>query len=156
MTLRGDIGILERWHLGKDAPDYYDVTVRIPIKTVSETNQREHHMARHRRRRQQRQTVAMVMIGQLRASGIKAPCAVHLTRCAPSVGLDGDNLVSSLKAVRDGVADALGVDDGDASVTWHYEQRRSKPREWCVEIRIAKVDRPPIGPISELNLTGAE
>lgn len=110
--------------------------VRIPIRTVSETNAREHWSARHARRKQQRQTVALVMVGAIRASGVKAPCGVWLTRCAPSMGLDGDNLVSSLKAVRDGVADALGIDDGDPRVTWVYEQRRGKPNEWAVEIRI--------------------
>lgn len=59
-----------------------------------------------------------------------------MTRVAPSKGLDFDNLVSSAKACRDGIADALGVDDADARVTWHYAQRRGKPREYAVEVRV--------------------
>ncbi len=68
------------------------------------------------------------------------PCEVHLTRLAPSGGLDFDNLVSSGKAVRDGVADALGVKDNDRRVTWHYDQRPSGKRGvWGVVIEIKAV-----------------
>ena len=36
----------------------------------------------------------------------------------------GDNLPMSLKATRDGIADWLGVDDGDPSLVWHYNQSK--------------------------------
>lgn len=36
--------------------------------------------------------------------------------------LDSDNLQSSLKALRDAVAEWLGVDDRDKRVTWEYGQ----------------------------------
>lgn len=63
-----------------------------------------------------------------------APYVVTLTRVAPSQGLDCDGIPSALKAVRDGVADALGTGDGPKSpVTWRYEQRRGS---WGVEVRI--------------------
>lgn len=128
------------WQFGIDgASDRRSVTVSIPIRTVSETNMREHHMARHRRRKGQRQTAGLVLLGALRAEGVKAPCGVLLTRVAPSGGLDGDNLVSSLKAVRDGVADALGLDDADPRITWAYEQRRGKRGEYAVIIRVSEV-----------------
>ena len=84
--------------------------------------------------KQQRLTVRLVVQGHL--SGSELPCDVTLVRLAPSAGLDDDNLRSSLKAIRDGVADALGIDDRDPRVGWHYEQRRSAPRVWGVEIRI--------------------
>jgi hypothetical protein len=50
---------------------------------------------------------------------------VRLTRvhASRSRGLDDDNLRSALKAVRDGVADALGVDDRDPRLSFHYHQR---------------------------------
>jgi len=39
--------------------------------------------------------------------------------------LDDDNLAASAKHIRDGVADALGIDDGDqASARWSYRQSR--------------------------------
>lgn len=115
--------------------------VTIGIRTVSETNQREFWAARHRRRASQRLTVKLVMLGALRTEGIKAPCHVTLTRVAPSKGLDFDNLVSSQKAIRDGVADALGLDDADPRVTWEYAQRRGLRKEFAVVIHVRELRR---------------
>jgi hypothetical protein len=61
--------------------------------------------------------------------------AITLTRIAPGV-LDTDNLASALKAVRDGVADALRVDDGSSRVAWRYAQERGKPRQYAVRVAI--------------------
>jgi len=36
--------------------------------------------------------------------------------------MDSDNLARSAKAVRDGIADALGIDDGDPRIDWRYGQ----------------------------------
>ncbi len=56
---------------------------------------------------------------------------VTFVRVAPRL-LDDDNLAFAFKAMRDGVADALGVSDGPSGgVTWRYEQRRG---EVCVEV----------------------
>ena len=65
------------------------------------------------------------------------PLEVELVRVAPR-RLDSDNLTSSLKAVRDGVADWLGVDDGDERVLWRYRQRKGAPRQYLVEIAVAE------------------
>jgi hypothetical protein len=49
---------------------------------------------------------------------------VRLTRIGPRK-LDSDNVAGACKATRDGVADWLGVDDGDESrVRWVYAQER--------------------------------
>lgn len=48
---------------------------------------------------------------------------IVLTRVGPKK-LDSDGVVSSLKAVRDGIADALGVNDGDSTIRWTCEQAR--------------------------------
>ena len=63
------------------------------------------------------------------------PVTVVLTRIAPR-RLDGDNLQSGFKAVRDGVADWLGVDDGSSLVDWQYFQRSGKAGEYAVEIEV--------------------
>ncbi len=110
--------------------------VTIPVRTVSETNQREHWARRHKRRALQRKAVGLAVIGALHAEGIRAPCHVTLIRVAPSGGLDFDNLVSSLKATRDGVADALGLDDADPRIEWTYEQRRAGRREYAVVVNV--------------------
>lgn len=57
---------------------------------------------------------------------------VLLTRVAPR-RLDSDNLARSLKAVRDGVADALKRDDGDPSITWLEDQRAGA---YAVEVAV--------------------
>ena len=106
------------------------MTITLPIRTVSEANQREHHMVKWRRAKAQR-----AMVGW----AAKASCdelggllekyrslVVTLTRIAPSAGLDDDNLRGALKAVRDGVADAFGLDDRDGRIRWGYEQQRGK------------------------------
>ncbi len=108
--------------------------VNLPIRTLSEMNMRQCWQAKARRVRQQRDLTRLVLTAALLQTHREAPCEVHMTRCAPSGGLDDDNLRSALKAVRDGVADALGVDDRNPAVSWKYEQRRSKT--WGVEIRI--------------------
>lgn len=40
--------------------------------------------------------------------------------------LDDDNLRSALKACRDGIADALGSDDRNPRIKWHYGQTHGK------------------------------
>lgn len=101
----------------------------IALRTARGLNNREHHMARHRRVKAEREAVAW-MLPKTRPA---LPCVVTLTRVAPSSGLDvGDNLEGSLKAARDQVADWLGIDDRDPRVQWRYDQRRSRPRVWQV------------------------
>lgn len=60
---------------------------------------------------------------------------IVLTRVAPRK-LDGDNLQSGFKAVRDGVAQWLGVDDGDDRLDWQYRQRNGGAKVYRVEIEI--------------------
>lgn len=47
---------------------------------------------------------------------------VTLTRIAPGTLDSEDNLTAGFKAVRDGVADGLMLDDRDPRLRWHYEQ----------------------------------
>jgi hypothetical protein len=66
---------------------------------------------------------------------VDPPCVVTLTRIGPKP-LDGDNLQSAFKTVRDQIASLLRVDDADPRVEWRYGQRKG---EYGVEI---EVDRP--------------
>lgn len=120
-----------------DGTDRRSVTWTLPIRTVSESNQREHWAARARRRRKQRKDVHLLVGIMLRAEGLRAPCTVTLTRIAPRA-LDSDNLQGACKAIRDGVADALGVDDGDPRIRWEYGQRRGGAKAYGVEIRVER------------------
>lgn len=59
---------------------------------------------------------------------------MRITRVGPGT-LDDDNLARSAKAVRDELAAALGADDGDPRLTWHYAQRKAKRAAVDVVIR---------------------
>ena len=51
--------------------------------------------------------------------------SVRLVRVSPR-RLDDDNLSAALKSVRDGVADVLGVDDGDSRVVYVVDQESGR------------------------------
>lgn len=116
----------------------------IPIKTVSEANARGHWRSRHRRSKAQRAAVQahwfVASIHQLFVGAkLPSPWVVTLTRIAPSSGLDDDNLRSALKAVRDQVADELGLpNDRDPRVTWEYAQERGKARHYAVRVTVER------------------
>lgn len=135
------------------------VRVVLPIRTVSEANVHADWRIRLRRARDQRDTAALALRGPLAAfrealatSAHRLPesppqdivvaaigraelphYAVTMTRIAPK-RLDSDNLASSQKHVRDGVADALGINDRDSRVVWLYTQRRDAKWQYAVEI----------------------
>lgn len=111
------------------------IDILLHVRTWSEANQRGHWGKRARRAKKQRETARLLV----RAARVVIPksgsLVITLTRIAPR-SLDTDNLASALKAVRDGVADALGVDDGCARIEWRYAQARSKPGEYAVRVEI--------------------
>lgn len=109
----------------------------MPMRTGRGMNAREHPMARHRRVRKEREAVAWWLTQYRRHHGKPAvPCSVLLTRVAPSSGLDDDNLVSSLKGVRDEIARWLGVDDRDRmTVRYRYAQCKGP---WGVRIEFGE------------------
>ena len=111
--------------------------VEIPIRTWSEPNVRAHWAQRARRARKQRKVACAYARAAFAAHGPTcAPLTVTLTRLA-SRKLDSDNLVASLKAVRDGVADALGLDDGDERLTWRYAQEKMPRAQYAVRVEMA-------------------
>lgn len=105
----------------------------LPIRTVSEANRRGHWRRHADRIREQRWLTKTYLHGLALP---KLPAEITLTRITPHArGFDSDNVASSLKAVRDGVADAYGVDDGSPLYTWKYWQERGK--DYGVRIEIA-------------------
>lgn len=112
-------------------PPYIGKLFVVALRSESESNSRDDWRKKARRTKIMR-FAAWAHFHSARGS-VTLPVVVTLTRIAPSAGLDDDNLRGALKACRDGVADALGVDDRDARVTWAYAQRRGA---WGVEVRI--------------------
>ncbi|NIA07165.1 MAG: hypothetical protein GWP14_05955 [Actinobacteria bacterium] len=114
------------------------IEVLLPLRTWSEANLRQHWAKRARRARKQRQAAWLLVRAACNRADISfssGPITVTLTRLAPR-RLDCDNLASSLKAVRDGVADALGTDDGSSRIKWRYDQRKGQPGEYAVLVEI--------------------
>ena len=101
----------------------------IPLRLSNGLNAREHYFVRAKRVKSERRAVAWMLKGTPPA----APLIVTMTRIAPSAGLDSDNLISSCKALRDQIAEWLGVDDKHPSVKYVCNQRRGP---WAVGIQI--------------------
>jgi hypothetical protein len=68
------------------------------------------------------------------------PCVVTLRRMSSHWrGLDRhDGLPGALKNVVDGIADALGIDDGGPMVEWRYENKRCARGNFGVEVQIER------------------
>lgn len=107
----------------------------LPIHIVSAMNLREHWTVRSKRTKGQRIAARLAVQAAPRFKAIQLPVVVTLTRIAPRQ-LDDDNLASGFKAIRDGVADALGTDDRNPGVTWRYAQQKGEPREYAMTITI--------------------
>lgn len=115
----------------------------VPLKLVSGMNAREHWGSAAHRAAKQRKAGEVACANALLAWRLKQskgqdaipfPLFVLITRRGKQK-LDSDNLAISGKHVRDGIADALGVDDGDESkVTWNYRQEHSPRYSARVEI----------------------
>ena len=100
----------------------FDIVAVIPLRLVSEANAHTHWRQRSTRAKEHRTTVAAYL--RRHAFVAVGPLEVVLTRLAPGT-LDSDNLAGSAKHCRDGVADWLGIDDGDARVEWRVTQEPS-------------------------------
>ncbi len=108
--------------------------LRFDIKTVSEANQAEHWSRKHRRKKDQQNDFAMLWRQHQRT--LLLPLTVTFTRYSCKV-LDTDNLAGAFKHIQDELARQLGVDDGDGSVQWKYEQVRLAKREHYFEVEFS-------------------
>lgn len=114
------------------------IEVRMNMKIVSVANMRLHWAIKAKLAKDQRTRTRMSLAAVAESSGAEMlPVTVVLTRIAPR-RLDGDNLQSGFKAVRDGVADWLGVDDGNGLIDWQYAQRSGRPGEYAVEVEVIR------------------
>lgn len=132
------------------------VGIVLPIQTKSLLNVRWHWARKAKLAAQQRGIVLLALRTPLapfrlspakprpktRPRGPVAPAnailEAMLVRIAPRA-LDDDNLRGALKHVRDGVADALGVDDRDPRVSWRYDQWRGEPRQYAVQVSLRRL-----------------
>jgi hypothetical protein len=103
----------------------------VPIKTPSGPNAREIWQVKAARVKKERQATAW-MLKTVKRPAI--PCSVNLTRLSAGT-VDDDNLPSSLKAVRDQIAEWLGVDDRHRNIVRYvYHQRKVARGQFGVEV----------------------
>ena len=118
------------------------ITFRIDAPIPSRANERKHWAEKRRITKAQRDEAQMLAKSALRRKRLAFPVTVLLTRVSPRE-LDDDNLRGAFKAFRDGIADALGVDDRDPRVKWQYAQEKGKPQH--AEIQIREANRETMG-----------
>lgn len=108
------------------------ISTTIPIKVISVANARLNRFKLAAMNKSHRAIAANTLAGL--ASPPQAPLTIVLTRIG-SKALDTDNLAGGFKAVRDGIADWLGVDDGSPLLDWQYQQR-SGSKEYFIEVEV--------------------
>jgi len=122
-------------------PNEFFWRIEVPIRLVSEANQREHWATRNKRKRAQQRAVELAWL----AAGMRGrfhafPYVIELVRVGVRK-LDPDNLAGSFKHAQDQIARCLGVDDGDEKrVRWIYSQRKGAPKQYALEILIHESD----------------
>lgn len=103
----------------------------LPIETKGGPNKRMHWSKRAKLTASERGTTKLLLGWNFKPL---LPCTITITRLSPRL-MDDDNVQGVLKGVRDGIADRLGVDDGDPRVEWKYDQRKCKRGEFGVFVR---------------------
>lgn len=87
----------------------------------------------------EKSAMAVRLRDTLKATGLRRvelPATVRFVRVAPAY-LDDDNLRGSFKAIRDGLADALGLkSDRVPEVRWRYGQAKAGRGIYRVEVQI--------------------
>lgn len=120
------------------------IAFMLPLKTVNESNRRDHWAASAKRHARQRVVVKMTLWARCRTlrdavtKDQSKQLAILLTRYSRGK-LDTDGVVSAMKSVRDEVAACLGFDDGETRVTWHYHQEHVV-KGYAIQIRIEEIE----------------
>jgi hypothetical protein len=108
-------------------------TIELPIRTYNTANCRWHWAQKAKYAKQCRSHAFLAV----RCAGISKPpegaFVVRLVRIGKK-RMDTDGLAISFKGIRDGIAAAMGVDDGNLRITWQYEQEIGK--QYAVKITI--------------------
>lgn len=123
------------------------VVLTLSIRTrnpgnLRRSNSRIEALARAGEDRKQRKTAFVLTLAAIHKSGYTRadliPARVTLVRVGAGHLDPHDGLPSAMKRVVDGIADALGVNDGGRFVRWRYGQRKAPPKTYAVEVRIER------------------
>ena len=101
------------------------MVIEIPLRTYNTANCRWHWAKKAKYARNCR----LMAFLAVRCAGISKPPSgafvVRLVRIGKR-RMDSDGLAISFKGVRDGIAAAMGIDDGDQRIDWLYSQEIGK------------------------------
>ena len=125
------------------ATDEPVLTVALPFKVLSRANDHtsNHWGARSKTSKAHRQGATLALSGyrrQLRGMLDRTGLVVRVVRIAPRELDSHDNLGMSLKAITDGVADALAVNDRDDRVAFVPDGERGP---WGARLEFYRGDR---------------
>lgn len=110
------------------------VIVELPVRLRNTSNSRDGWRATAKRAKTIRALTRRIVGNRLpRQRGL--PFVVRLVYVGPRQ-LDDDGVASAVKSLRDGVADALGIDDRDPRVVWVPDQERGGVREYSARVEI--------------------
>lgn len=114
-----------------------NIFFEIPIEVKSEANQRGHWRKSHSRKKNQRLWARITTSSYTKGMALSEKLMITLTRKkGPGQrDFDSDNLAISFKAIRDGIADSLGVDDGSKNIEWVYRQEKGPSHGIIVNIK---------------------
>lgn len=125
------------WAISVAASSQPLLTRELPLKLRSRANEsiatRRGRRGQAARSKTQRKAARMVLAGM--RLDLATRTVVRLVRVSPRE-LDGDNLEAALKAIRDGVADALKINDRDPRVEWLPDWEPGKAHQHAVRIEV--------------------
>jgi len=119
------------------------ITVRMPIKTVSEANSKLNWRASMKRHKSQKNATVAFLWPKLAI--IRLPCHIKMTRIAPRALDAEDNLPMAFKWIKDAICDMIkpglkpGRADDDKRFSFEYAQRREGVKEYAIEIEITNL-----------------
>lgn len=106
-----------------------EVSIEMTLPSLANRRMKWQKLVRIKNEQKERVSRALGLVDPLPSF----PVTVTITRVGPQP-MDFDNLVSSIKYVRDQIAEEIGVDDGDPGYQWVYQQELGK--KYLVTIRI--------------------
>lgn len=120
------------------------ISFTMPIMLECATNKREHWRKVAERKKHQRDSAMMYTVWAKSSGGgvidvkARAPLEITVTRIGKRRMDEHDNLATSAKYVVDGIAKAIGIDDGDVSkIKWVYKQEIGKAYGCKVSIQMS-------------------
>jgi hypothetical protein len=108
------------------------VTLRVPVRVVSEPNERCHWAKRYKRFKKQAEVLGEYL-GMLRP--LPLPLAITLVKLGGRNMDAQDNLKAAFKGLADFLAAWVGTDDADPELVWLYGQEPGGPHGVRVEFR---------------------